>query len=123
MKKADHMKKTLLFVVLSLLLPMALIQPASAGREVTITNDTPYSVNANIHYNTVFCKDDHPTIAAGKTWRIGIGLCLTMKYNFTADGHACEPWMSNGGNPVTFVVKPGKAFGYPKQFCFYTTAR
>lgn len=114
------MKKTLFLAVLSLLLPMALMQPASAGREVTAKNDTPYTVKGTITYATVLCRNDHPTIAPGQTFRVGIGACLTQRVNFSADGQSCELFGSRPGNPTTFVIMTGKAVGYRDLHCAFT---
>ena len=114
------MKKAFFLIGLSLLLPMALLKPAVAGREVTAKNDTPYSVNGTITYATLLCKNDRPTIPPGTTFRVGIGACLTQKVNFSADGQECELMGGRPGNPTTFVIMTGKAFGYPKLHCGFT---
>ena len=114
------MKKALFLVALSLLLPMALLRPADAGREVTAKNDTPYTVTGAITYATLLCRNDHPTIAPGATFRVGIGACLTQKVNFSADGQPCELMGGRPGNPTTFVIMTGRAFGYSKLHCGFT---
>ncbi len=114
------MKKAFFFLVLGLLLPMTLIQPADAGREVTAKNETPYTVKGTITYATVLCRDDHPTIAPGNTFRVGIGACLTQKVNFSADGQSCELIGGRPGNPTSFVIRTGASFGYKNLHCGFT---
>ena len=114
------MKNTLLLAALSLALPMALMQPAIAGREVTAKNETPFTVKGTITYGTVLCRNDHPTIAPGHTFRVGIGACLTKLVNFSADGQSCELMGGRPGNPTSFVIKPGAAFGYKDLHCGFT---
>jgi hypothetical protein len=120
LKKGDLLKKAFFLVVLSLLLPMALIQTADAGREVTAKNETPYTVKGTITYATVLCRNDHPTIAPGATFQVGIGACLTQKVNFSADGQSCELMGGRPGNPTSFVIKTGAAFGYKGLHCGFT---
>ena len=114
------MKKAFFLVMISLLLPMVLVRPADAGREVTAKNDTPYTVNGTITYATLLCKNDRPTIAPGATFRVGIGACVTQKVNFSANGHECELMGGRPGNPTTFVIMTGKAFGYKDLHCGFT---
>jgi hypothetical protein len=114
------MKKAFFLVVLSLLVPMTLLQPADAGRQVTAKNETSFTVKGTITYATLLCRNDHPTIAPGATFSVGIGACLTQKVNFSADGQACELMGGRPGNPTTFVIKPGRAFGYRDLHCGFT---
>jgi len=109
----------LFFAALGLLLPAALTQPADAARQVTAKNETPYTVNGPITYATVLCRDDHPTIAPGDTFRVNIGLCLTQKVNFSANGHHCELIGGRPGSPTTFVIMPGRAVGYKDFYCAF----
>ena len=114
------MKKAAFLAALSLLLPLALTAPATAGREASAKNETPYSVNGVITYATILCRNDKPFIPAGHTWRDGIGACQTQRVNFSANGHQCELVGSRPGNPTTFVIKTGKAFGIPGMYCGFT---
>jgi len=113
------MKKTLFFAALALLLPAALTRPADAARQVTAKNETPYTVQGTITYATVLCRDDHPSIAPGATFRVDIGLCLTQKVAFSADGHQCELIGGRPGNPTVFVIVPGRAVGYRELYCAF----
>lgn len=114
------MKKALFLTALALVLPIASIQPAVAARQVTAKNDTPYTVKGTITYATILCRNDHPTIAPGTTFTVGIGACQTQRVNFSADGHECELIGGRPGNPTAFVIMPGKAFGYKALFCGFT---
>lgn len=114
------MKRAFFFAALTLLLPLTSIQPATAGREVTAKNETSYTVTGTITYGTLFCRNDHPTIAAGKTFRVGIGACLTKIVKFSANGRECELMGGRPGNPTAFVIKPGAAFGYKDLYCGFT---
>lgn len=114
------MKRPLFLAAIALLLPIALALPADAGRQVTAKNDTPFTVKGNITYGTILCRDDHPVIAPGATFSVGIGACLTKLVNFSADGHECELIGGRPGNPTAFVIMQGKAFGYKGLYCGFT---
>lgn len=117
--EGSTMKNAVFFALLGLLLPMAFVQRADAA-EASAKNETPYWVNGTITYATVLCRNDRPTIAPGHTWRDGIGACKSQIVKFTADGHQCELVGSRPGNPTTFVIKTGKAFGIPGMYCGFT---
>lgn len=113
------MKHALFLAALCLVLPAALTAPADAARQVTAKNETPYTVKATITYATALCRNDHPSIAPGDTFRVNIGLCVTQKATFSANGHQCELIGGRPGNPTIFVIMPGRAVGYRDLYCAF----
>ncbi len=88
------MKKAL-FVLLSLVLPLALIQPAFATGRIWVNNKTSYSVKVDIVYISHLCRDDHPTIAPGGTFSVNTGACWIKHLTVTgARGNQCGPGVS-----------------------------
>jgi len=117
------MKKALFFVGLSLLLPMASMRPADAAHQLTAKNETPYTVKGSITYMGFLCRNDHPTIAPGTTFRVSVGGCHAQKVNFSADGHACELIGGRPFGPTTFVIRTGSELGYRTLYCGFTARR
>ena len=87
--------KKVFFVLLSLLLPLALMQPAFATGRIWVHNQTSYSVKVDIVYRTHLCRDDHPTIAPGGNFTVQTGACWINHLTVTgAHGNQCGPGVS-----------------------------
>lgn len=90
------MKRALFFVVLSLMLPLAWSQPASATGWISVYNQTTYSVKVDIVYISHFCRDDHPTIAPGGKFSVNTGACWIKHITVTGSrGNQCGPGVSS----------------------------
>ncbi len=101
------MKRTFALVLLSLLLPLAWSQPASASvGYITVHNLTSYQVRVDIIYRTHLCRDDHPVIVPGGAFGTKIGLCMIDHMTVTGvRGNQCGPGVSALGSPRFDIIE------------------
>lgn len=85
------MKKAVFVGFLSLVLPLAWMQPALA-RTISVQNQMSVPAKVDIVYVSHFCRDDHPTIAPKGAFTVGIGACLIKTFVVTwKHGLQCGP--------------------------------
>ena len=66
-------------MLLALLLPMCAPQQAVAAT-LSVKNATAATVDVDIEYTSLFCKDDHFTLSPGASRSFDIGLCTTKSF-------------------------------------------
>lgn len=104
--KGELVKRAFIFVLLSLVLPLASSQPASANiGYITVHNKTSYSVKVDIVYKTALCSDDHPTIAPGGAFGTKIGACWINHITVTGRDGKCGPGVNSLGSDVFYIVE------------------
>jgi hypothetical protein len=99
------MKRAFILVLVSLLLPLALSEPASAVGYITVHNATSYSVKVDIVYKTHLCRDDHPTIAPGGAFGTKIGACWIDHMTVTGRDGKCGPGVSSLGSDRFYIIE------------------